>query len=94
MHTATDVYAHSVWTTKYGRLFHGSPNVVKERFTAAQGVAANIIKHFTNDTIGTASDFCVGISYNASIFKLYYFEDYMKSISPTLAASVAAYSIK
>lgn len=101
MHTATDVYAHSVWTTKYGRLFHGSPNdyadksnIVKERFTAAQGVAANIIKHFTNDTIGTASDFCVGISYNASIFKLYYFEDYMKSISPTLAASVAAYSIK
>lgn len=101
MHTATDVYAHSVWTAQYGRLFHGTPNdyadksnVVKERFAAAKSVAVNILKHFRDNSIGTVSDFCTSVKYNAGIFKLYYFEDYLRAFSDPIANNMAVYSIK
>lgn len=101
MHTATDVYAHSVWTKKYGRLFHGAPNsnnyadksgIVPERFKAAKEVATNILKHFRNNTAGSVSDFCTSVKYDAGIFKLYYFEQYLYAYSATLADTMGVYS--
>lgn len=101
MHTATDVYAHSVWTKKYGRLFHGAPNsndyadksgIVPERFKAAKEVATNILKHFRDNTAGSVSDFCNSVKYDAGIFKLYYFEHYLYPYSPTLAGTMGVYS--
>lgn len=101
MHTATDVYAHSVWTKKYGRLFHGAPNsndyadesgIVPERFKAAKQVATNILKHFRNNTAGSVSDFCTSVKYDAGIFKLYYFEHYLYTYSATLAGTMGVYS--
>lgn len=101
MHTATDVYAHSVWTVQYGRLFHGTPNdyadksnIVKERFVAAKAVAVNILKHFRDNSMGTVADFCTSVKYNAGIFKLYYFEDYLRAFSDPIANNMAVYSIK
>ena len=93
MHTATDVYAHSVWTTQYGRLFHLKKNgneyaddssIVEERFKVAQDVAINILKHFKNNTVGTADDLCNSSNYNGSLFKLYNFQTYLNTYSTTL----------
>ena len=90
IHTATDVFAHSVWTKKYGRLFHevnkseGKTNefadwssVIPERFETAKDVAVNILAHFNNNTIGTPEDFCKSSNYSSE-FALYNFSEYLK----------------
>ena len=103
MHTATDVFAHSVWTQKYGRLFHttgeGKNNdyaddstVFPERFRAAKDVAVNILAHFKNNTVGTAEDFCKSSNYTSN-FALYNFYSYLeKAGSKTLAEKMKKYS--
>lgn len=91
MHTATDVFAHSVWTKEFGRLFHvvdlsqGMTNKfadwsdkVPERFEAAKDVAVNILAHFKNNTIGKPEDFC-NSSHYCSKFALYNLSEYLKA---------------
>lgn len=103
IHTATDVYAHSVWTKKYGRLYHHKESgndyadkstIVKERFQAAKDLAVNILRHFKNNTVGTVTDFCTSSQYQKNTFKLYYFEDFIKVYDPALAKKMSAYSIR
>lgn len=90
MHTATDVFAHSVWTKQYGRLFHelgdGKNNtyadwsdIVPERFETAKDVAVNILAHFKNNTVGTPEDFCNSSNYTSN-FALYNFSEYLKDV--------------
>lgn len=105
MHTATDVFAHSVWTKQYGRLFHNvdtskgktndyadMSNKVPKRFEAAKDVAVNILAHYKNNTIGTAEDFCRSSNYTSD-FLLYNFYTYLeKAGSKALAEKMKNYS--
>lgn len=105
IHTATDVFAHSVWTQEYGRLFHeigpGKNNNFADdsskcnsRFLAAKDVAKNILAHLKDNTIGTANDFCNSSYYNGQ-FKLYYFKEYLDGLKEySLGNKMAAYSCR
>lgn len=91
MHTATDVYAHSVYGNYNGwqRFFHNVQNgndyadnssIVDLRFRVAKRVAENAIDCYVENIAGTAEDFCYftdGLSYNASQFMLYNFSEYL-----------------
>lgn len=103
IHTATDVFAHSVWTHEYGRLFHeigpgknnnfaDDPTKCNSRFQTATDVAKNILAHFKNNTIGTADDFCNSANYD-STFKLYNFKAYLDGVGASaLGTKMASYS--
>ena len=90
IHTATDVFAHCVWSKQYGRLFHGkeanandyadNANKVPERYDVAKDVAINILQHFKDNTVGTANDFCNSLHYNDNVFKLYNFTEYLNAV--------------
>ncbi len=102
IHTATDVFSHSVWTKDFGRLFHDeinnankyadNPGIVGVRFEVAKDVAVNIISHYKNNTVGTADDFCNSSKY-CDQFKLYNFQAYLNGVGRTdLGTRMANYS--
>ena len=102
IHTATDVFSHSVWTKEYGRLFHDkeinandhadNPGIVPKRFKVAKDVAVNILSHFKNNTVGSADDFCNSSEY-CDAFKLYNFQAYLNGVGRTdLGTRMAKYS--
>ncbi len=105
IHTATDVFAHSVWTKQYGRLFHevdkskGKTNnyadnsaIVKTRFEAAKDVAVNILAHYKNNTVGTAEDFCKSSNYKGDFLLYNFYTCLEKAGSKALAEKMKNYS--
>lgn len=98
IHSATDVFAHSVygcWKGKWQRFFHDrikygndfadKENVVKQRMKAAKAVSKNIIAHYIKGEQGKPSDFYCD-KYDQGCFKLYYLKTYMEKAGDSATA--------
>ena len=64
----------------YKNDFADRSEVVPQRYDVAKDVAINILQHFKNNTVGTASDFCNSSHYNSNAFKLFNFTEYLNGV--------------
>lgn len=100
LHTATDVYAHSVYGCvdgKWSRFFHDKAaygndyadrsNKASSRFSVAKDLGKNIINRFKNSSKGTALDFTNSTHYNSNEFKLYNFSEYLRGVGQSSLAN-------
>jgi minor extracellular protease Epr len=80
LHTATDTFAHSSFTSAGTAITHDEADdtsYYKNRYTCAQTVASNMLVHCYNGTQGNVSDFAVGSS--AYSFRIKYYSTYANS---------------